>query len=101
MKLWDDLSEHEKKQAVKRNLKNITLSLIDGVTQLEDKKRQALLDCILETSTSLEGAVKTVMGSALGKELYSLAKAAAEGGTYNEMGMQVLTEGEENFPLFI
>lgn len=101
MKTWADLSEHEKKQAVRRNLKSTVLLLIDGILTLEGKE-QVLLDSLIERSKSVEGAVMMIMQSPLGQKLYKGAVVASEEASYNDLGMQVTVNNiEEKFPLFI
>lgn len=101
MMTWNDLTKDQQTQAIKRNLKNLSLLLIDGVLKL-DAPRQAKLDEIVEHSGNLEVAVKRIFDSALGKELYTMAVTASEDAMYNSQGMQMTVDNfEENFPLFV
>lgn len=102
MKTYNELNEHEKRQAVKKQLKILTLLLIDGTSKLDDKTKQARIDFIVQNSTHLLVATKKIMNSFLGKELYNMAKIAAEEATYNDLGMQITTGSlTEEFVLFI
>jgi len=101
MKKWNDLTSDQQIQAVKRNLKNAVLNLIDGNLKL-DGKRQAVLDSMVEHSTSIESATKRIMLSPIGKELRSMATIASEDAIYNEFGMQITEDSfDENFPMFV
>lgn len=101
MKSWTDLDKGMQHMAVTRNFKNITQLVIEGVLKL-DGKRQAQVDALVEQSSSIEMAMKLVMKSPVGKELWVMAKTAAEDAHYNDFGMQITQDNfEENFPLFV